>query len=287
MIAASVSPIEIHRLEGTQCDLRPDLLAVEEPLEIRLLHGPKSDRKEQALSLTMRTPGHDLELVSGLLFAEGIIDQPSDLLNLWHCEQSQAEARGNVVKASLHPARVVPPALLARSFAATASCGICGKNSLESVQTHFSTALSTGPRISATLIQGLPAQLRQAQLNFAHTGGMHAAALFDAQGELLLLREDIGRHNALDKLIGACFAQNWLPLHDKLIFLSGRIGFELVQKALRAACPVLAAVGAPSSLAVQLAQQQGQSLLGFVRNQRCNVYSGFDRIVFPPHSPTT
>ena len=285
MIAASVTSVEIHRLDGTQYDLRPDLLAVEEPLEIRLQHGPKADRQEQALSLTMRTPGHDLELVSGLLFAEGIITQPADLLNIWHCEQTQAEARGNVVKVSLHPERVVPQALLNRSFAATASCGICGKSSLESVQVRFPTTLSSGPQVSADLIQRLPEQLRQAQLAFAHTGGMHAAALFDAQGQLLLLREDIGRHNALDKLIGACFAQNWLPLHDKLIFLSGRIGFELVQKALMAGCPFLAAVGAPSSLAVELARKQGQSLLGFVRNQRCNVYSGADRLSLPPHSP--
>lgn len=276
-----VAPVTVQKISGESLLEAPDLLAVEEPLEIRLGFGPHGDRQQRAVSVTMRTPGHDEELALGFLFTEGIIYQMADVLSCRHCVQD-AGKEGNVIRVELQPHVVVDWARLERNSFTTSSCGLCGKTSIEAVR-----ALTPGPVSSVfsstpPVLHGLPERVRDSQLAFAHTGGIHAAALFDAYGKLLLVREDIGRHNALDKLIGAAFWQRWLPLSQAGVFLSGRIGVELVQKSWMAGIPLIAAVGAPSSLAVQMAQEAHITLAGFVRNERFNLYSFPDRIVSQP-----
>lgn len=278
MPLSRVAPVQIDSFHQLQHVKQDDLLVVEEPMEIQVVHGPRHQRQKNSLAITMRTPGHDLELTLGFLLSEGIISQRAEVVGIRHCQQ-EAEAIGNVVRVELAESVPLDAAFLQRNFLASASCGICGKASLAGIQEMACQHLSSKVRFSAQLIHGLSDQVRTQQAIFSHTGGLHAAALFDAEGRLLHVREDIGRHNALDKLIGIALETKHVPLSDHLIFLSGRIGFELVQKALMAGCPVLAAVGAPSSLAVQLAAQHGMSLLGFVRSQRFNVYCGEERIV--------
>lgn len=272
-----VAPVTIRKIDGETLTEAPDLLAVEEPLEIRLGFGPANDRQQRPVSVTMRTPGNDDELALGFLFTEGIIHRPTDILSCRHCVQD-AHKEGNVIRVELHPDVVVDWARLARSTFTSSSCGLCGKTTIESVMAIAPGRLSADFRVDPALLHALPGRVREGQRAFAHTGGIHAAALFDADGTLRLVREDIGRHNALDKLIGAAFWQGWLPLGQYGIFLSGRIGVELVQKSWLAGVPLLAAVGAPSSLAVQMAQEAGMTLAGFVRDGRFNVYSGVERV---------
>lgn len=272
-----VAPITVQKISGQSLTEAPDLLAVEEPLEIRLGFGPADDRQQRALSVTMRTPNHDEELAMGFLFTEGIIHEPADIVSCRHCVQDAAK-EGNVIRVELHPDVVVDWARLERNSFTSSSCGLCGKATIEAVM-----ALTPGPILSdfsvePGVLHALPERVRESQRAFTYTGGIHAAALFDASGRLLLVREDIGRHNALDKLIGAAFWQNWLPLHQFGIFLSGRIGVELVQKSWRAGVPLLAAVGAPSSLAVQMAREAHMTLAGFVRDERFNLYSEARRV---------
>lgn len=267
-----VAPTIIQKVSGESQVEAPDLLAVEEPLEIRLGFGPTSNRQQKPVSVTMRTPGNDEELAMGFLFTEGIIHQPADIVSCRHCVQD-AQKEGNVLRVELHPDAIVDWSRLERNTFASSSCGLCGKATIEAVR-----ALTPGPIASefvldAVILHSLSERVRETQLAFSYTGGIHAAALFDADGKLLLVREDIGRHNALDKLIGAAFWQNWLPISQFGIFLSGRIGMELVQKSWMAGVPLLAAVGAPSSLAVQMAQEAQMTLAGFVRNERFNLYS--------------
>jgi FdhD protein len=271
-----VAPITIQKVQGEAIgDPQPDLLAAEEPLEIRLGYGVATDRQQRSLSVTMRTPGHDLELALGFLFTEGIVQTRSQVRSIRHCtDLGRQQAAGNIVRVELQPGVSVELGTLERNFYTTSSCGVCGKASIEAVwQTGYPMLPRSGTLVSPTLIHGLPAQVRTAQTVFAHTGGLHAAALFDHLGTLLILREDVGRHNALDKVIGAALEQELLPAPDTLLFLSGRISFELVQKALMAGIPLVAAVGAPSSLAVQLADEAGMTLLGFVREGAFNVYT--------------
>ena len=279
----SVTPVIIRKVVGQTTTETPDLLAVEEPLEIRLGFGPPDDRQQRPLSVTMRTPGEstpgsDEELAMGFLFTEGIVHRPADIISCRHCVQDSAK-EGNVIRVELHPDVIVDWARLSRNMFTSSSCGLCGKATIESVM-----ALSPGPlfsnfRVDPAVLHALPGRVRAVQRAFAHTGGIHAAALFDADGQLRLVREDIGRHNALDKLIGAAFWQGWLPLSQHGIFLSGRIGVELVQKSWLAGVPLLVAVGAPSSLSVQMAQEAGMTLVGFLRDGRFNVYSGVERIL--------
>ncbi|GAB4017596.1 formate dehydrogenase accessory sulfurtransferase FdhD [Spirosoma koreense] len=274
---ALVAPVIIQKVVGASLAESPDLLAVEEPLEIRLGFGPMDDRQQRAVSVTMRTPGHDEELAMGFLFTEGIIQQPTDIISCRHCVQD-AQKEGNVLRVELHPEVIVDWSRLSRNTFTSSSCGLCGKATIEAVM-----ALSPGPiestfRLESSILHALPERIRETQRAFAHTGGIHAAALFDATGKLLLVREDIGRHNALDKLIGAAFWQNWLPLAQYGVFLSGRIGVELIQKSWLAGVPLVAAVGAPSSLAVQMAQEAQMTLAGFVRNERFNLYTEPERI---------
>lgn len=274
-----IAPVTILKFSGEEASEQPDLLAVEEPLEIRLGFGPSHDREQRSLSVTMRTPGHDEELALGFLLTEGIIEIPAQLLSLKHCTDAGRAEAGNIIRAELRPEVTVDWVRLQRNFYTSSSCGVCGKASIEAVHAVACPVLpAPKPWLDAALLGQLPAQLRQHQAVFAHTGGLHAAALFDQTGRITLLREDVGRHNALDKLLGAAALRGLWPLHRYGLLLSGRISFELVQKSLAAGLPTLVAVGAPSSLAVQLAESAGQTLVGFLREGRMNVYSGATRI---------
>ncbi len=233
-----------------------DAVAVEEPLEIRVDGAP--------LSVTMRTPGNDEELALGFLYGEGLIDGP-------RAAGPSEDLAANVVEVA-GPLRRDPGA---RRFYTTSSCGVCGKGALEEVAVA-SAPLPSGPRVERALLADLPERLRQP--GFERTGGLHATGLFDAAGELLAAREDVGRHNAMDKVIGAALLAGSLPLHERLLCVSGRLSFELVQKAAVAGCPVLVGVGAPSSLAIELAAERGMTLAGFARRGRLNLYTGVNRV---------
>lgn len=269
---ATVS-VPISRVSDTGLAIHPDLLAVEEPLEIRLACDGTGGRGHRAVSVTMRTPGHDRELAAGFLFTEGILTAREQLRGIHACK------KGNVVRVDVRPGVAVDLARLERHFYTASSCGVCGKASLEAVRVAAHTRPQDGrPVVEPEVIRRLPETLRAAQAVFDRTGGLHAAALFDARGTLLDVREDVGRHNALDKLIGAAFLAGLTPLRDAVLLVSGRAGFELVQKAAVAGIPILAAVGAPSSLAVDLAREHGLTLLGFVRQDRFNAYAGAGRV---------
>jgi FdhD protein len=268
-----VAPVSITRVEAGTTVAADDLLVAEEPLEIRVGHGPVDDRRELRLSVTMRTPGHDAELVLGFLFTEGLIAAPADVVRVAHCEDVKPEERGNVVRAELGPDVVVDPARWQRNVYTTSSCGVCGKSSIEAVHAQCRRAITPWGAIDAGALTALPERMRAAQTVFRHTGGIHAAALFDRAGGLLLLREDVGRHNAVDKVIGAALDAG-LALDLCQLLVSGRAGFELVQKCVVAGIPLMAAVGAPSSLGVQLARDSGLTLVGFLRGDRFNIYAG-------------
>jgi FdhD protein len=268
-----VTPIPIARVDQGVVAETDDILVTEEPLEIRLGFGPLDGREELRLSVTMRTPGNDAELALGFLFTEGIITAPEQLLRVEHCENVKDEERGNVVRAELRPQEELDPTRWQRNFYTSSSCGVCGKTSIDAVRTQRSTSLAPFGPIGPKVITALPDRMREAQTVFKHTGGIHAAALFDREGMLLILREDVGRHNAVDKVIGAALDCQ-LPTADCLLLVSGRAGFELVQKCLMAGIPLMAAVGAPSSLAVQLAKEAGLTLIGFLRGDRFNIYAG-------------
>jgi FdhD protein len=259
--------VPVQAFEGVSRSSRNDPLAVEEPLEIRLNGSP--------ISITMRTPGDDLDLAAGFLFTEGIIDDYSQILSIRQPDIVRTSRRAtNSVHVCLRPGIEFDSERLTRNFYATSSCGVCGKASIETIEIKPSRRLpKTGPIFEAQSIHGFPEVLRQSQRVFERTGGLHAAALFSADGTMLALREDVGRHNAVDKLIGFGIAGRGLPFGDSLILVSGRAGFELVQKAAMAGIPILAAVGAPSSLAVEAALHFRMTLLGFVRARRFNSYS--------------
>jgi FdhD protein len=281
----AIAAVRVWRVEDARTTEAPDELAVEEPLEIRLAFDADGRRIRRGISVTMRTPGHDRELAVGFLFTEGILQTPEQVAKVddW--------GPGNVVRVELAPGVAVDLARLERHFYAASSCGVCGKASLEAVRVRPAFAPIAGrPTIEPQVIHRLPETLRAAQGAFDRTGGLHASALFDSDGRLLELREDVGRHNALDKLIGTSFLAGRIPLRDGILLVSGRASFELVQKAAVAGIPVLAAVGAPSSLAVELACEHGMTLVGFVRSDRFNIYTGPERVlhggqVTPRQSP--
>ena len=257
--------VPIGKIQGLVERRQEDLLAVEEPLEIRV--GSRS------LSVTMRTPGHDFELAAGFLFAEDIIGSASDIRGI-------TNPRPNIVAVDLLQDAMIERPKSQRGFMMTSACGVCGKKSLESLAANRCPVLPPGGlKIDAGVIHRLPQQLRQRQDVFESTGGLHAAALFNPQGELDSLREDVGRHNAVDKLVGHALLRFRTPLSDSVMLVSGRASFELVQKAAMAGVPLLAAVGAPSSLAVATAERCGMTLIGFLRNGGFNVYNGSGRIV--------
>jgi FdhD protein len=282
-MSAIMAAIPIQRINRMGRLDSEDELAIEEPLEIRLDHRGPEGPEHQSLCLTMRTPGQDDELAVGFLLSEGLIRNRGDLREARpHRPGTARSGRPNVVRVFLQDHVTVDLTRLERHFYTTSSCGVCGKASIEALRTQSPyPPLPEGspPLVSASLLQGLPDRLRAAQEGFKATGGEHASALFDAAGKLLLLREDVGRHNALDKVLGRALMDDLLPLRDHLLLVSGRASFELVQKASIAGLPILAAIGAPSSLAVELAREAGITLVGFLRGERCNVYSGAWRII--------
>ncbi|MFF2086181.1 formate dehydrogenase accessory sulfurtransferase FdhD [Nocardia sp. NPDC058176] len=248
---------------------RPDTLAVEEPLEIRV--------DGQSLTVTMRTPGNDIDLVHGFLFGEDIIGAVDDIVTARYCAGTDSEGRNTYNVLDLRLRAPVP--LHTRNFLTTGSCGLCGKTALDEVRTHTRYPIPhDGLTLSTDVLAGLPAQLRTGQKLFDATGGLHAAGLFTADGTLLALREDIGRHNAVDKVIGWAIRENRVPAHDLVLVVSSRASFELAQKAVMAGIPVLAAVSAPSSLAVDLAAESDLTLVGFLRGETMNIYTGEHRL---------
>jgi len=273
--------LHILKVTGESVARTKDQVAVEEPLEIRLSGENDGQRFDQNVSVTMRTPGDDFELAAGFLFTEGILRTRDELHEITYCVGANKGAQQyNVVRVRLKPGVSFDPQRLQRNFYATSSCGICGKASLESIRTLGCIELPPDmPRVKKNLIPLLPAVLLKQQSLFEKTGGIHAAALFDAHGNLLSVREDVGRHNAVDKLMGEQFLADAVPLHARLMLVSGRTSFEVLQKALAAGIPFVAGVGAPSSLAVDLAREFNLTLCGFVRDGRFNVYSGEARLV--------
>jgi FdhD protein len=277
-MSLSVKPVEITKVSAEGSKVTPDLMAVEEPLEIRIGYGALGERQQKSLSVTMRTPGHDYELAIGFLFTEGIIDTFDQVESIKYCEDvGRQEERENVVRVELKPEVKLDLEKLQRNFYTSSSCGVCGKSSIEAVHVTC-TQIQDNIKVDKEVIHGLPKTLREAQQIFEHTGGLHAVGLFDLNGKLLLTREDVGRHNAMDKIVGACLFKKEIPLSETILMVSGRASFELVQKALRAGAPIMAAVGAPSSLAVTLAKDLGMTLMGFVRGASFNVYCGSQRI---------
>lgn len=275
-----VRPVPIEKYVGPAVSPQEDFLAVEEPLQIRLAYKKNGTRVEKDIAITMRTPGHDTELAAGFLFSEGILRTATDVLRISDsCAVPSKSKDCNRVVFELSPEAKFDPQRLERHFYVSSSCGVCGKASIESIRSRV--AFASPPRdvtLDSRMIHRLPESLRTLQSVFQKTGGLHAAALFDLSGQMLSVREDVGRHNAVDKLIGAEFLLGRLPLYDKMLLLSGRASFELVQKASMAAIPIIVAVGAPSSLAVETALQFNITLIGFVRGDQFNVYAGTSRV---------
>jgi FdhD protein len=266
----------VLRIRGPLHTTRPDTVAAEEPLEIRLGGTP--------LAVTMRTPGDDFDLVHGFLATEGVIASAADLAGLRYCNSVDDEGRNtyNVVDVDLAPGVAAPDTALDRNFYTSSSCGVCGKASIDAIRTRTAHDVAgDAVRLPLEVLLALPDRLRAAQQVFDKTGGLHAAGLFTSAGELVALREDVGRHNAVDKVVGDGVRQGRLPLAGHLLMVSGRASFELTQKAAMAGIPVLAAVSAPSSLAVELARDVGITLVGFLRGDGCNVYTRQERIELP------
>ncbi|MBV9110753.1 MAG: formate dehydrogenase accessory sulfurtransferase FdhD [Gemmatimonadetes bacterium] len=274
--------------EGGGRRARTDTLATEEPLEIRvavadeLRSGTRLDDAAVPVSVTMRTPGADFELAAGFLFGEGLVDGAEAIASIRYC--TEGEQQYNVVSVVLARGTRFDPDALKRNFYQTSSCGVCGKASIDAVLGPACARVESGLVVSPGVIARLPDALRAAQAVFERTGGLHAAGLFTAEGELVRAREDVGRHNAMDKLVGASLLERELPWSERIVMVSGRLSFELVQKAARAGAAVLAGVSAPSSLAVELAEQAGITLCGFVRGPAFNVYTGGARIASAVHS---
>jgi FdhD protein len=272
----SKTKTRVRVVEDGRVRVRPDTLATEEPMEIRLLTGQAT----QTVAVTMRTPGADFELAAGFLYGEGIIDSADDVQKISYCIDSDldAEQRYNIVNVELRGGHEFDLRPLERHFYTTSACGVCGKASLEQLELRGCPVMTAGPEVSAEVINTLPEKLREAQGLFDATGGLHAAALFDDRGELIALREDVGRHNATDKLVGWALLEGRLPLSEHVVLVSGRSSFEILQKSLAAGAPVVCAISAPSSLAVDVAKQFGMTLVGFLRGGRFNVYAGSERI---------
>lgn len=283
MIKPSVAPISIIKVNLDEQITANDLLAIEEPLEIRIGFGPKENREQRNISVTMRTPGNDFELALGFLFTEGIIQKINEIAQIKYCtELNSQQDNQNIVRVELHENTTIDFSKLQRNFYTTSSCGVCGKASIDAIKTVCNILTNYIPfTVNQLTILELPNKLRAKQKVFEHTGGLHACALFDLQGNLEILREDVGRHNALDKLIGAIVGNKnrTNSFQNKILLLSGRASFELIQKAAMAGIQMICAVGAPSSLAVQTAQEFGITLIGFLRENRFNIYSNPERII--------
>jgi FdhD protein len=272
---SSVAQLSISKVSNAQISTADDLLAVEEPLEIRMIYSADHSRVEKSISVTMRTPGNDAELAAGFLFTEGIVRHHTEVHQIAHLPYCD----DNIVVVTLNPDTLPDTSKLERHFYTTSSCGVCGKSSIDAVRQNIpDTNIQENSTIHSATLLSLPDILRQHQEVFEHTGGLHASALFTPEGTLLNSREDVGRHNALDKLIGAMLMKELLPLSGYILLLSGRASFELIQKAAMAGIKIIAAVGAPSSLAVQMAKENGITLVGFLKAERYNIYSHPERI---------
>ncbi len=263
-------------VENGKVRSQSDQLATEEPLEIRLVSPQKT------IAVTMRTPGADFELAAGFLYGEGVVKNREDIARISYCVDPEVdgEQRFNIVNVALREGLSVDLQPLERHFFTTSACGVCGKASLEALRLRGCPVIPEGTEVPVEVIYSLPEQLRKAQRVFSSTGGLHAAALFDLQGQLLSVQEDVGRHNALDKLVGSAVLSNQLPLNNQIVMVSGRSSFEILQKCLAARVPIVCAVSAPSSLAVALAREFGITLVGFLRGERFNVYAGRERLRF-------
>ena len=272
--AEAIIQVDTDKVNGNRCSQVKDTLSVEEPLEIRITADDViGDRRTQPVSVTMRTPGYDADLAAGFLFTEGIINSFGDI-------ESMDLSLCNIVEVTIKKGVSVNPKVFERHSFVASSCGVCGKKSIDAVKVRRNYKVDESlPELSTTVLHALAESLRKAQAEFNSTGGIHASGLFDTSGNLIVIREDVGRHNALDKVIGYELAANALPLTNSILLVSGRASFELVQKAAHAGIAVLAAVGAPSSLAVELAQEAQMTLIGFLRNERFNVYSNAHRII--------
>jgi FdhD protein len=272
--------IDVSNVQGERQLTREDCVAVEEPLEIQLCWPTAEGSAAKSISITMRTPGEDDELALGFLFSEGIVGSAAQVAAVDHCGAPDPDTgRQNVIRVELQPGVAVDLGRLERHFYTTSSCGVCGKASLDALRVGGQTPLTdVRTTFARDVLVGMPDKVRDRQQIFASTGGLHAAAIFSPNGEIALVREDVGRHNAVDKVIGALLKQQRLPAHQYGLLVSGRASFELMQKALVAGLPLLAAVGAPSSLAVQLARQFDITLVGFLRRGNFNIYSAGDRL---------
>lgn len=268
--------IDVTRVSGGRTESVTDLITAEEPLEIQLEYG---DGKDMTLAITMRTPGHDDELAAGFLFGEGIVHSLADVVSVEHCTPPDPDkGLHNVIKVGLSPSLAFDPDKLDRHFYMSSSCGVCGKTSIEAVIARAENKIDQSFRIAAEALKKAPDSLLTTQTEFARTGGLHSSGLINTKGEVIRAREDVGRHNALDKLIGSLFLENRLPIEQVGLLLSGRASFELLQKATLAGIGLVAAVGPPSTLAVDLARDQGITLAGFVRDEGFNIYTHPHRI---------
>jgi FdhD protein len=272
----SKTKTRVRVVEDGKMRVRPDTLATEEPMEIRLLTGGE----RQTVAVTMRTPGADFELAAGFLYGEGIVKSTDDIAKISYCVDSDLDAaqQYNIVNVELRGGREYDLRPLERHFYTSSACGVCGKASLDQLELRGCPVALPGPEVSAETLYSLPGKLREAQGLFDATGGLHAAALFDEEGNLVALREDVGRHNATDKLVGWALLENRLPLSGHLVMVSGRSSFEILQKCLTAGVPFVCAISAPSSLAVDVAREFGMTLVGFLRERRFNVYAGYERV---------
>lgn len=267
--AIQTTPVQMTRVLRTgAASILKDETAREEPLEIRV--------EGRSVAVVMRTPGHDVELAAGFLVTEGVIQKPRDVLEITQCPAT-TDSKGNIVDVLLGGAVVNWDSLTRHVFSAS-SCGLCGKTSIDSVFQKF-PAVTSAWKVSAEILWSLPDQLRQAQEAFAKTGGLHASAIFDLKGNLVVLREDVGRHNALDKVLGHCLLNGMLPLDQHILLVSGRVSFEIIQKALAGGIAMVAAISAPSSLAVEFAEEANQTLVGFLRNETLNIYCHPQRLI--------
>ncbi|MDH3645468.1 MAG: formate dehydrogenase accessory sulfurtransferase FdhD [Gammaproteobacteria bacterium] len=273
--------LAVAKVQGTSRSVQPDVVAVEEPLEIRLGYATQRGRAARSISVTMRTPGDDIDLALGFLYGEDIIDGSGDVMSADYCGPPAPDSgTRNIVRVELANAATFDLSKLERHFYTTSSCGVCGKSSLEALSLSGVASLEAdNTSFESEILSRLPSALSKQQLIFGQTGGLHAAGLFDTDGSVLLAREDVGRHNAVDKVIGSLLQEEKLPAAGYGLLVSGRASFELMQKALRAGIPLLAAVGAPSSLAVSVAQEYDMTLVGFLRDGRFNIYSCDQRVV--------
>ncbi|MEN8247475.1 MAG: formate dehydrogenase accessory sulfurtransferase FdhD [Bacteroidota bacterium] len=275
-----IGTVNIRRILADKVTEENDLVVVEEPLEIRIGYGSDSDRKQSSITVTMRTPGDDELLCMGFLYSEGIISSLSDVLSAKYCKNIGQEPGGdNIMRVELIPNVKVEIEKIERNFYTNSSCGVCGKASIDHVKQNSEPLKITSFKVAKEVLQKLPQKLLSTQEVFRYTGGLHACGLFTPNGEMILHKEDVGRHNALDKLIGSLVLSKQLPLNESILVLSGRISFELVQKAVNAGIPIVAGVGAPSTLSIDLANEYGVTLIGFLKENGFNIYTGFERVV--------